>query len=180
MFNSENTAVVVFVFCCYMWVKRITDWLTELLEASAYWCSRGDSVGHEWLQLRQRGRACGWCAVTHIVQQSGGVEALCFSRDVHSLCDCKAASNIFLLYFIWLACCAWKIPGSDVKECIIHTYTLASLQIIPFDWRKNRSYFITCVQVCMPGFWADSLSNIVLPIATHKEIHLSESTGFTD
>lgn len=159
-------------FCFFaLWAYLlVTDQLTELLEVCACWCSWGDSVVHEWLRLQQREEerepAAGVQWIT-MYSQSGGVMALCFSRDPHSLQDCKAASNIFLLFFIWLAFCnlgwkntrqqSWRMLYSFVY--IIHTTFCA---VDPF-WltKKTRSYFITCVKVCMLGFWADFLSNTV-------------------
>lgn len=77
---------------------KATEWLAmRFLVVCACWCCWGDSMGHEWLELRQRRAESAWggCAVHHNVQQ---VRWGCFSRDVNSFQEWKT-SNIILLFF---------------------------------------------------------------------------------
>lgn len=157
---------------------KATEWLAmRFLMVCACWCCWGDSMGHEWLELRQRRAESAWggCAVHHNVQQ---VRWGCFSRDVNSFQEWKT-SNIILLFFIWLVCCALELRNTDVEDCIFSTLHTSFRVHDPLWLTENRSHSMTCAKVCKHESerWF-SIEHCVLPIATHWEIHLSDSTGF--
>lgn len=57
------------------------------------------------------------------------------------------------------------------RTCTVRCpHTFSPIQMIPFDWFKNRSHFITCVSVDTLG--GSSAEHCVLPMATHEESRL--------
>lgn len=104
LFFFSSLIASIYLSCLWGFLHgfKATEWLAmRFLVVCACWCCWGDSMGHEWLELRQRRAESAWgaCAVHHNVQQ---VRWGCFSRDVNSFQEWKTSNIILLIFTFYL------------------------------------------------------------------------------